>query len=87
MCRKLIYLVGFVLLAGRGLYGSPQQDIISYDDGNPLRMDINQNALFAVRFTPVQPFNLMAIDLMVRNDTGSGDNCSLWVADDVGARP
>jgi len=87
MCRKLIYLVCFVLLAGPRLYGSPQLDTISYDDGNPLRMDINQNALFAVRFTPVQPFNLMAIDLMVRNDTGSGDSCSLWVADDVGAKP
>lgn len=87
MCRKLIYLFSLVLLLGPRLYGSPQPDTIRYDDGNALNIDINQNALFAVRFTPVRPFNLMAIYLMVRNDYNAADGCALWVAQDKGGLP
>jgi hypothetical protein len=87
MRRKLIYLVCLISLVSPALYGSPQPDTIWYDDGNPLRMDMHQNALFAVRFTPVQPFTLMAIDLMVRNDYNTADGCKLWVAQDNGGIP
>jgi len=87
MCKRLIYSVCLILLAGQGLYGSPQPDMILYDDGNPLRMDINQNALFAVRFTPDRPFNLMAVYLMVRNDYNTTDGCKVWVAQNNGGLP
>jgi len=87
MYRKLIYSVCFVLLAGQGLYGSLQPEIISYDDSNPIRMDINQNALFAVRFTPIQPFNLTTIYVMFRNDYNTTDGADVWVAQNKGGIP
>ncbi len=87
MCRRLIFSVCLILLAGSGLYGLSQPDMILYDDGNPLRMDINQNALFAVRFTPDRPFNLMTVYLMVRNDYNTTDGCKLWVAQNSGGLP
>jgi len=87
MCRRLIYSVYLILLLGGFIHASPQPNVIFYDDGNPLRMDINQNALFAVRFTPTQPFNLRAIYFMVRNDYNTTDGCSLWVSPNSGGLP
>lgn len=88
MCRKLTLLFSLVLLlgAGRPVAAETELEVIAYDNGIPLRRDWNQNALIGVRFTPSGPFNLLAIDVMLRHDYNS-DPCPLWVAQDNGGLP
>jgi hypothetical protein len=50
-------------------------------------MDTNQNALFAVRFTPERPFNLYCVYLMFRNDHNIMDGANVWVAENKGGLP
>jgi len=68
--------------AFEGLVFTPsyQPKVLSYDDNNPSRLDINQGALFAVRFTPAQPFNLTTVYAMFRNDYNTTDGADVWVA-------
>jgi hypothetical protein len=87
MYKKLIFLFSLILLLAGELHASDQPVNIFYDDGNPLSMDINQDALFAVRFTPAQPFNLMCVHLMFRNDYNTTDGANVWIAENNGGIP
>ena len=91
MNPKTIYLVCLSVFLGcqphvfAGQTDPP--DVIAYDNGVPLRMDINSNALFAVRFTPVKPFNLTTVYAMFRNDYNTTDGANVWVAQNNGGLP
>lgn len=87
MHQKLTYVIYFILIFVSRIYGSSQPDTIYYDNGNPLRIDITQNALFGVRFTPAQSFTLTTINIMVLNEYNADNGCNLWVAQDNAGMP
>jgi len=61
--------------------------MIFYDDGQLLNMDLSEQTLFAVRFTPVKPFNLNAVSVMFLNDRDTTDGAEVWVAESKSGMP
>jgi hypothetical protein len=62
-------------------------DVIAYDDGKLINMDLSENTLVAVRFTPTRPFNLTAVSVMFLNDRNTADGASVWVAESKAGVP
>lgn len=62
-------------------------ETIAYDDGKLLNIDLSENTLFAVRFTPTSPFNLTAVSVMFLNDRNTTDGANVWVAENKGGVP